>query len=126
MSQFLQHKFKELLTLKRAIYSEITRKERHHLALSHSKYDAQDVILLQSEDDELINAKHPAAAQDYMVMITTKEVFRFGDKSIVVYGFTGLNDLPASIINVMDSVYRANVSLSESNEKMLQAGIEYL
>jgi hypothetical protein len=126
MSQFLQHKFKERLTLKRAIYSEITRKERHHLALSHSNYEVQDVVLLQSEDDEMMNAKHPNAAQDYLVMITTKEIFRFGDKSIIVYGFTGLNDLPASIIQVMDSVYRANVSLSESNEKMLQAGIEYL
>jgi hypothetical protein len=126
MSHFISEKYKQTLTLKRAIYGEIQRKERHHFALSVAKFAVDDVIVLQSEDDELLNAKHQASAKNTWVVITTKEVFAMGEKLLCVYGFISLEDLPPKFLDIANNIYQANISLQESNLKMIQAGVEML
>ena len=124
MSHFLADKYRKTITLKRLAYSEIKTKERHHITVSKADLSVSDVVVFQSENDEMINAKHPEAARNTWAVITTKETFAFADKMLCVYGFNTVDDLPHKMLDIANSIYQANVSLQESNVKMMQAGVE--
>jgi hypothetical protein len=126
MSHFLAENYKKTITLKQLTYSEIQTKERHHITIGKADLCVSDVVIFQSEADELLNAKQPSTARDTWAVITTKESFNFADKTLCVYGFNTIEDLPKKLIDMANSIYNANVSLSESNQKMMQAGVEYL
>jgi hypothetical protein len=126
VSHFLAENYKKTITLKPLTYSEIKTKERHHITIGKGDLCVSDVVIFQSQFDELMNAKHPQSAQNTWAVITTKETFKFDDRLLCVYGFNTIEDLPKKIIEIANSIYQANISLSESNIKMLQAGVEYL
>ena len=126
MSHFLADAYKKTLTLKQLTYSEIKTKERHHITLSEAKLSVSDVVIFQSESDELMNAKHPESARDTWAVITTKESFNFGGRLLCVYGFNAIEDMPQKLLEMANSIYEANISLQDSNIKMIKAGVEML
>jgi hypothetical protein len=126
MSHFLAENYKKTITLKPLTYSEIQTKERHHVTNGKADLCVSDVVVFQSAADELLNAKHPNSARNIWAVITTKESFNFADKMFCVYGFNTIEDLPRKLIDMANSIYKANISLSESNQKMMEAGVEYL
>jgi hypothetical protein len=112
--------------LKQLIYSEIKNRERHHIAISSAALSVDDVVIFESEADQMMNAQHPATARNTWAIITTKEMFNFADKVLCVYGFNSIDDLPTKFIDVANNIYKANISLQESNIKMMQAGVDLL
>jgi hypothetical protein len=126
MSNFLVDKYKKTITLKQLIYSEIKNRERHHIAISTAALSVDDVVIFESEADQMLNAQHPVSAKNTWAIITTKETFAFADKMLCVYGFNSIDDLPAKFIDLANNIYKANISLQESNIKMMHAGVELL
>jgi hypothetical protein len=124
MSHFLSDSYKKTLTLKHATYTEIKTKERHHVTLKDASLCVSDVVVFQSENDQIANAKNPQTKTNNWAVITTKETFDFGGRLLCVYGFNTVEDMPYKLLKMANSIYEANISLQESNVKMMQAGID--
>lgn len=126
MSHFLTDRLKETITLKQLVYSEVEAGERRHLVMSSAKLQVDDVVILQSETDALMNQKHPSSARDTWVIITTKETFAIADKKLSVYGFINVCEMPAKLMRLANNIYEANVELSQQQVKMMEQGISLL
>jgi hypothetical protein len=124
MSNFLADKVKKTITLKELQYSQVKNRDRHHLAFASSKYEVGDVIVLQSESNEMMNARHPNSAINIWALITTKEVFPAGENLLCIYGFTSLEDMPRKLLDIANSIYQANCELVDFKVSAMQKGIE--
>jgi hypothetical protein len=111
MSHFLSDAYRETITLKQHVYTEILNSERHHLCMSKANININDVIVLQSEHDHMLNAQHPETAKNTWTIITTKESYQMGGKTLCIYGFIKLEALPNKLVEMANRYYELNAEL---------------
>jgi hypothetical protein len=126
MSHFLADAYKKTVTLKQHVYTQIQNKERHHITMSTANIEVNDVIVFQSESDEMMNTKHPEASRDTWTMITTKESYSMGGKTLCVYGFITLEGLPQKLVEMANGFYKRNGELVQEQIDMVKRGVEML
>tara|TARA_R110000787_G_scaffold259703_1_gene364980 strand:+ start:156 stop:536 length:381 start_codon:yes stop_codon:yes gene_type:complete len=126
MSHFLADAYKKTITLKQDVYSQIVQKERHHITLSKANLEINDVVVFQSESDEMMNAKHPSSSKETWAMFTTKESYSLGGKTLCVYGFITLESLPQKLITMANKYYLLNAELVKEQIEALDIKVDAL
>jgi hypothetical protein len=124
MSHFLADKLKKTITLKDAIYLQVAKKTRHHLALAGENLKVGDVISLQSNFNALSNSKNPKSAITIWALITTVEVFSMPPRTLTIYGFTSVDELPDVMVDMVNAAHQENKNMTETIRKMMENGVE--
>jgi hypothetical protein len=124
MSHFLADKLKKTITLKDEIYLQIAKKTRRHLALSGEGLKVGDVVELQSTFNELDNSKNQKSAITIWALITTVEVFSMPPRTLTIYGFTSVDELPEVMLDMVNAVHQENKNMTETIRTMMENGVE--